>query len=114
MLETVLNLAVGDKCKIVWDTDEYYCSVIDASTLMSGFKAMGNLTGYALSGNEEPFIIGFNDSVTTVVAVNGTAPETHSFAIYKIGSSADEGKFLRVVNGEWAAVALDIAEGASF
>lgn len=29
-------------------------------------------------------------------------------------TSTDEGKFLRVVNGKWAAVVIDSAEGASF
>ena len=111
---TILNLAIGDKCKIVWDSDEYYCTVIDASTLMSGFKAMGNLSGFGLSGNNEPFIIGFNDSATTVVAVEDTEPATHSFAIYKVGVSPDEEKFLQVIDGKAAWVTIELAEDGGF
>jgi hypothetical protein len=111
---TILNLAIGDKCKIVWDSDEYYCTVIDASTLISGFKAMGNLSGFGLSGNNEPFIIGFNDSVTTVVAVEDTEPATHSVAIYKVGVSPDEEKFLQVINGKATWVKIALAEDGGF
>lgn len=44
------------------------------------------------------------DGVYTWVKVGGVPTVT----------SADNGKFLRVVNGAWSAVAIDSAEGASF
>jgi hypothetical protein len=111
---TVLNLVAGDKCRIVWDTDEYYCTVVDVSSVLTGYKAIGNLAEFGFSGNDEPFIIAINDAGTAFAAIKDTAPDTHSFAVYKVGASPDEEKFLQVVDGKATWVTIALAEDGGF
>lgn len=110
----VMDLSVGDKCKVIFGDDTFYCTVVDVDAILAGYKAMGNMSDFGIESNNEPFLIGFNAEHTIVVAVNDTAPDSHYVAIHKVEASEDEGKFLRIVGGKVAYVAMDIAEEASF
>ena len=52
------ELAIGDTYIVNWDGIDYECIAQDASALMSGTVALGNLANFGLSGNNEPFVIG--------------------------------------------------------
>lgn len=54
------TLTVGEIYKVFWDGVEYECIAQDASSVMAGFIAIGNASGWGLSGNDEPFVIGYN------------------------------------------------------
>lgn len=113
--ELVLDLSVGDEVTVVWDkTTVCVCTVQDASTVGAGYKALGNASAFGLSGNNEPFAIGFDGNGTTFFSTEDTTAKQHWCEIYKGTPSADEGAFLRAVNGVPAWVVISIAEEASF
>lgn len=57
------NLTIGETYIVNWDGTDWTCIAQDASSLMSGTIAIGNLTNFGLSGNGEPFVIGVIDGV---------------------------------------------------
>lgn len=117
-------IVVGKKYSVVWNGVEY-----------NNLLAFSDDYGYATIGakgqpdNSMPFAVVQENETTLFVATY--AKGTYSFKITEQGevktidpvylpeiiptvTTSDNGKFLRVVNGAWAAVALESAEGGSF
>ena len=112
---TALNLSLGDKIKVVWDkTDTFDCTVQNADSIISGSLAFGNLAGFDLEGNGEPFIVGFNDQMTIILSTEDTSGKQHYIEIYRLAPSPDEEKFLRVINGIPTWVTIELAEDGGF
>ena len=72
---------IGKTYRVMWDGTAYDCIAQDASSIYSGLVALGNGTGFGLSGNGEPFAIGFDSSVASIFALGSTAT-THIISIY--------------------------------
>lgn len=125
-----LNLVVGNTYLVVWNGVEHTCvcatgASANGTTITSPY--LGNpgvflkLTGateYPDTG--ETFLIIEDDTFSVLTSEEG---DSHKVAIYLVEAkekelpevtTEDNGKFLRVVDGAWAAVAVDSAEGASF
>ena len=51
------TLTVGESYKVFWDGIEYDCIAQDTNAILPTGVAIGNLSAFGLSGNNEPFII---------------------------------------------------------
>lgn len=124
-------LVVGNTYTVVWDGAEYTCECITGTsnggvTIQSPylgnagvFFSKAGATGY--TDTAEPFFIA-GDS-TTVSILSSEEADSHTVAIF-LGeaeetelpavTAVDNGKFLRVVDGAWAAATVNRAEEASF
>lgn len=92
----VLNLSLSGNCIVVWDGEEYDCTVVDASSLMPDTLAFGNLSAVGLSGGNEnaPFVVGFNSEGAFLVSTIDTEVTTHTVAIYQDVADVDENTVL--------------------
>lgn len=141
---TTINLSADDSCTVVWDGEKHTCTVVDMSSIMSGALGLGNLSFVGIENNNEPFAIGFfvDGGVTFLSTIDEVEGNSHTVEIYRGTPSADEGKtlqvvdgewqmklpdsclpsvttadndkFLQVVNGKWTAVTIELAEGGDF
>lgn len=112
------TLTIGESYTVVWDGEEFECVAQDGSAVMSGVIGLGNAAGWGLSGNNEPFVIGWLPGDATYLALSDTeAGGSHTVRIYQViggGASskvpavtaADNGKIYQVVDGKMAVVAL--------
>ncbi|MBR6651078.1 MAG: hypothetical protein IKL36_06670 [Clostridia bacterium] len=111
-----IGLSVGDTCTVVWDTTVHTCTVVDMSALAPGALGLGNLSFAGMGGNNEPFAIGFfaDGGVTFLSTTDEAEGNSHTVEIYQGTPSADEGKFLQVVDGKAAWVTIELAEDGGF
>lgn len=139
-----IGLSADDSCTVVWDGEKHTCTVVDMSSIMSGALGLGNLSFAGIESNNEPFAIGFfvDGGVTFLSTIDEAEGNSHTVEIYQGTPSADEGKtlqvvdgewqmklpdsclpsvttddndkFLQVVNGKWTAVTIELAEGGDF
>ena len=116
------EMNVGETYNVNWDGEEFTCVAQDASSIGGqGSALIGNGTLFGLSGNGEPFSIAIVGALGCALFIgDDTAPTVHTVRVYQKSafvpnaSAADNGKFLRVVDGVPAWVALtDVSqEGA--
>lgn len=84
------TLVSGKMYRVLWDGTEFEVIAQDASALfIEGALALGNLTAYGLSGNNEPFIIGWTKYGVSFFAADGDESTTHTIAIYLIVETAE-------------------------
>lgn len=97
----ILDLSLGDTCKVIWDGVEYPCTVEDMSSVSPGALGIGNLSFIGASGNNEPFAIGFfADGGVTILSTTDTEAASHTVAIYQgEEESTVEGVILKDRNG---------------
>lgn len=115
-------LAIGETYIVRWDEDVYVCEGQDASALMTGVVAIGNCASFGLQGNNEPFIIGVPADASGAIFFSTVDAESkvYKVRVYRIAeplpstTAADNGKFLRVVDGKpvWVALTDVSQEGA--
>lgn len=125
------GLVLGNTYIVVWDGKEYNClcqtgakggSMTINSPYLGNpgiFFDMAGISDHPDTGEEFMIICG-NDGTAVM---SSEEADSHTIAIY-LGEAGkkelppvttdDNGKFLRVVDGAWAAVAVDKAEEASF
>jgi hypothetical protein len=79
------DLIVGETYIVRWDDVDYTCVAQDAGTLMSGAVAVGNLSDFKLSGNNEPFVISVVSGYGVMYAslTDREAGNSHSVSIAK-------------------------------
>lgn len=79
------DLIVGETYMVRWDDVDYTCVAQDAGALMNGAVAIGNLSNFGLSGNNEPFIIAVisGDGVIYASLTDTEAGNAHSVGIAK-------------------------------
>lgn len=124
-VEAPFALVAGETYKVLWDGEEYTCTAYtigDSVTVGNG--AITDAENYADTG--EPFLVGYfysdTDAVYKMSIIANDTETSHKVGVYQITEAPqlpavtanDNGKFLRVVDGAWAAVAVDSAEEASF
>lgn len=135
---TPFILEDGETYRIVWDGTTYESTALTANVSGTTFVCVGN--GIVIGGPNtgEPFAIGYNTANGWMNFFALTAGESHTVGIYRdstvvktidpkflpesgsasnglpAATTEDEGKFLRVVNGAAAWVAVPNAEEASF
>lgn len=80
------TMALGEKYVIAWDGVTYESSVSDASSFSEGALVLGNGTPLGLSGNDEPFAIGYLNGMIMYLAFTDPA-ESHTVGIWKKGST---------------------------
>lgn len=84
-VQATYDLVLGETYFINWDGNDYECIVQDANSVMAGAVMVGNGTNWGLSGNNEPFIIGFVNGFAVYMALTDTADGGfHSVRIYQI------------------------------
>lgn len=82
--QTTYDVVVGESYVITWDGIEYECTVQDVGTLIPKAIAVGNGSPFGFSGNNEPFIILFENGYTTYISLTDTiAGGSHSVIIHK-------------------------------
>ena len=129
------SLTIGEEYDVTWDGVTYKCVAQDISVAIPNGIALGNAQALAsvFAGNNEPFIIGVVVGSGGVLYASLTDTESggsHTVSItqhvkdaeYKINpeylpeeepdpvpsvTTADNGKFLQVVDGVWTAVTID-------
>lgn len=126
------NLQVGKTYIVTWNGAKYECEAVDAEGGMDGMIGNAGLISGIVS--EVPFLIGFSDNPYMNFMILTEATGTYTVSIAELSETIhtmapeflpagvgvptvtadDNGKFLRVVNGAWVAVALESAEGGSF
>ena len=67
---------------VVWDGKEYEVTAEDASALDEGALVLGNGVAFGLSGNDEPFVIGWSIYGATFASLNETVT-SHTIRIYQ-------------------------------
>lgn len=71
------SLAIGETYHVVWNDVEYTCVGQDASALVDGAVAIGNLEAANIgSGNNEPFGIGVNANACILFSLEGLTENT--------------------------------------
>lgn len=115
-------MSVGENYQVVWDGETYDLQAQDTGHIIAGTVSVGNLRGYGLEGNNEPFVIVSMQGGAMFFAGTDTEPTAHTVAIYHKQSApelpavgaTDNDKILQVVNGAWAAVAVADSSIATF
>ena len=123
-----VTLIPGKVYAVLWNTQEYICECYDnlqaGGVVLSDVSMLGNgeiIGSNATVKNDAPFFLMVNNS--TLVIRTTDSRNSHKVGIYTAQSvnvaqiqatADDEGKFLRVVNGTPAWVAVAQAETASF
>lgn len=80
---TALNLTLGEKYYVIWDGEEYTCTVEDLGFVIEGTLGLGNLSVVGGNGNNEPFCIGSNETSNLFFSTIDTEASSHTVAIYK-------------------------------
>lgn len=75
------EIVVGQEYVVMWDDGYYSVIAQDASSVISGAIFLGNGSGLGLSGNGEPFAIGYNPY--GVMFISADANASHSIGIIK-------------------------------
>lgn len=71
------SLVIGETYHVVWNGQEFTCVGQDASALVNGAVAIGNLAAANLgSGNNEPFVIGVNANACLLFSLEGLTENT--------------------------------------
>ena len=78
----VFDISIGKKYLITWDGIEYTVTAQDASSVMAGAIFMGNGSLFGLSGNNEPFVIGYSNNALLFMSLTETV-ESHSVGIWQ-------------------------------
>lgn len=73
----------GETYKVLWDETWYTVVAEDASSIIEGCLFLGNGSMYGLSGNNEPFVIGWVEGGVTFLSLTETV-DTHTIAIYQV------------------------------
>lgn len=87
------TLKVGETYHIVWGEKEYICTAIDASAMMAGAIALGNLGIYGGEDTGEPFIFAYMPAVgegveyDTLGCLTLETDETRTVRIYQGGNA---------------------------
>ena len=127
--EANFAFAEGQTYAVEWNGETYECIAFS----MEGIAAIGNLALLGAGGDTgEPFIMyafngslyikGTDSSAAVTLSIYGQVETIHPMAPEFLPAGVgvptvtadDNGKFLRVVNGAWAASSLESAEGGSF
>lgn len=80
LLEPIFDLVLGEKYKVYWDGEWYECETQDAGAIMAGALMLGNGSMFGLSGNNEPFAIGWLSAGITFLSV-GSEATSHTVAV---------------------------------
>lgn len=106
-------LELGKEYTVEWDGTEYTGTTFVFNNGESDLVAIGNTL---LAGGEDtgvPFAVAYNSETDYLNMFAMTTENSHTLAIYQDVSNElpevsaeDNGKFLQVVNGKWAAVAI--------
>lgn len=85
------TLVVGKTYTVHWDGEVFTCVAIDGSSLVSGAVFIGDASGFGLSGNGEPFIIG-GDATSGInfMSLTDTEATSHTVAIYTADESTED------------------------
>lgn len=82
------TLELGKTYEVVWDGVSYVCEVQNTSGILTANGlAVGNLSSIGLSGNNEPFAIGYDNDGVSLFAFDSAT--SHTVAIYKVAPSTD-------------------------
>ena len=81
-------LTAGETYFIKWDGTVYECVAQDLSAMMAGMVAVGNLSPFGLSGNNEPFIINYDVSSNGSIFLAFDTATSHTVKIYQKTSSS--------------------------
>lgn len=76
-------LELGQKYLVAWDGVTYPVTAQDGSAMSEGTLFLGNASGYGLSGNGEPFAIGWSEYGVTYMSLTDTEATAHTLAIYQ-------------------------------
>lgn len=90
------TLILGETYQVVWDNVTYVCSAQDLGAIGGGL-ALGNLSSFGLSGNDEPFVIGWAEVGVTLFSFNDDT--SHHLAIYQ-GEAEQIGIVLKNYSGD--------------
>lgn len=93
-------LALGDKCTVIWDGNEYEVTVGDSSAIMSDTLYVGNGSGFGMSGNGEPFAIAWDATGETGVTIFSTVDTEDTVHTIRICQSALDATIHVYQNGE--------------
>ena len=79
------ELTVGETYYVLWNDVMYRCTAMDGGTVAPGAIALGNASGFGLSGNNEPFLLmGPIESTLGIVCLTDTEPTEHTVTIAQI------------------------------
>lgn len=90
------TLVLGETYQVVWDNVTYVCVAQDLGAIGGGL-ALGNLSSFGLSGNDEPFVIGWAEVGVTLFSFNDDT--SHHLAIYQ-GEAEQIGIVLKNYSGD--------------
>lgn len=97
-------MAVGGEYTVVFDSEEYKVVARDASGLIEGVLLLGNAEAFGFGGNNEPFLIGFNqiNNIGEVFSVVDTEAKSHTLRIYSMETVLKpiDNKYLAILDGE--------------
>lgn len=79
-------LTLGDECVVVWDGAEYKVTVGDSSAIIADTMFVENGSAFGLSGNNEPFVIAWDRTGATFIALTDTSETSHTVEIYQVVS----------------------------
>lgn len=80
-------LTLGDECVVVWDGAEYKVTVGDSSAIIADTMFVGNGSAFGLPGNNEPFVIAWDGTGATFIALTDTSETSHTVEIYQVVSN---------------------------
>ncbi len=77
----------GEEYVIVWDGESFSCVAQDVSAMLPGAVVVGDMSGFELAGNGEPFIImsmvADGGILYGFLAVDGSTATSHTVGIYQ-------------------------------
>lgn len=80
-------LTLGDECVVVWDGAEHKVTVGDSSATIADTMFVGNGSAFGLPGNNEPFVIAWDGTGATFIALTDTSETSHTVEIYQVVSN---------------------------
>jgi len=112
------TLTAGQTYIAAFDGEEFELTAFTADSFAPGAIGIGNQVFLGGEDTGVPFLFGYVPSTDYVGCMTLLSDATHTVAIYQevenglpSVTAEDNGKFLRVVNSTWAAVALqDVSE----
>ena len=82
------TLEKGMQYLVTWDGIVYECVAQDMSAMQEGALALGNMTSFGGTGNDEPFIIGWSEFGETYMSFESAI--SHTLAIEKIEEAEEK------------------------